>query len=125
MPRLASGSGFLVLDAVESGKVESGRQRRAATALPIWPRTTATATAGSTRPTRCSAGWAYGRQDAKGGGDVASLDERGVGAGSSAAAPPFTPLRRAEPIWAPCAGSGIWVGEDGTVGTVQQVDVNV
>jgi hypothetical protein len=56
---------------------------------------------------------------------VASLGERGVGAvylGRSAT--PFT-LKEGGATLGAVRSSGLWVGEDGTVGTVQQVDVNV
>ncbi|WP_298621650.1 VCBS repeat-containing protein [uncultured Zoogloea sp.] len=128
MPRLASGSGFLVLDAVESGKVESGRQ--------LFGPASGDGFADLAAYDSDSNGWideadpVFGRlgvwtPDAKGGGDVASLGERGVGAvylGRSAT--PFT-LKEGGADLGAVRSSGIWVSEDGTVGTVQQVDVNV
>ena len=94
MPLLASGSGFLVLDAVESGKVASGRQ--------LFGPASGDGFADLAAYDSDSNGWideadpVFGRlgvwtPDAKGGGDVASLGERGVGAvylGRSAT--PFT-----------------------------------
>lgn len=128
MPRLASGSGFLVLDAVESGKVASGRQ--------LFGPASGDGFADLAAYDSDSNGWideadpVFGRlgvwtPDAKGGGDVASLGERGVGAvylGRSAT--PFT-LKEGGADLGAVRSSGIWVSEDGTVGTVQQVDVNV
>lgn len=128
MPRLASGSGFLVLDAVESGKVQSGRQ--------LFGPASGDGFADLAQYDSDGNGWideadpVFGRlgvwtPDAKGGGDVASLGERGVGAvylGHSAT--PFT-LKEGGADLGAVRSSGIWVSEDGTVGTVQQVDVNV
>ena len=128
MPLLASGSGFLVLDAVGSGKVESGRQ--------LFGPASGDGFADLAAYDSDSNGWideadpVFGRlgvwtPDAKGGGDVASLGERGVGAvylGRSAT--PFT-LKEGGADLGAVRSSGIWVSEDGTVGTVQQVDVNV
>ncbi len=128
MPLLASGSGFLVLDAVGSGKVESGRQ--------LFGPASGDGFADLAAYDSDSNGWideadpVFGRlgvwtPDAKGGGDVASLGERGVGAvylGHSAT--PFT-LKEGGADLGAVRSSGIWVSEDGTVGTVQQVDVNV
>ncbi len=128
MPLLASGSGFLVLDAVESGKVASGRQ--------LFGPASGDGFADLAAYDSDSNGWideadpVFGRlgvwtPDAKGGGDVASLGERGVGAvylGRSAT--PFT-LKEGGADLGAVRSSGIWVSEDGTVGTVQQVDVNV
>ncbi len=128
MPLLASGSGFLVLDAVGSGKVESGRQ--------LFGPASGDGFADLAAYDSDSNGWideadpVFGRlgvwtQAAKGGGDVARLGERGVGAvylGHSAT--PFT-LREGGADLGAVRSSGIWVSEDGTVGTVQQVDVNV
>ncbi len=128
MPLLASGSGFLVLDAVESGKVASGRQ--------LFGPASGDGFADLAAYDSDSNGWideadpVFGRlgvwtPDAKGGGDVASLGERGVGAvylGRSAT--PFT-LKEGGAELGAVRSSGIWVSEAGTVGTVQQVDVNV
>ena len=128
MPLLASGSGFLVLDAVESGKVASGRQ--------LFGPASGDGFADLAAYDSDSNGWideadpVFGRlgvwtPDAKGGGDVASLGERGVGAvylGRSAT--PFT-LKEGGADLGAVRSSGIWVSEAGTVGTVQQVDVNV
>lgn len=128
MPRLASGSGFLVLDAVGSGKVESGRQ--------LFGPASGDGFADLAQYDSDGNGWideadpVFGRlgvwtPDAQGGGDVASLGERGVGAvylGRSAT--PFT-LKEGGATLGAVRSSGLWVGEDGTVGTVQQVDVNV
>lgn len=128
MPRLASGSGFLVLDAVDSGKVQSGRQ--------LFGPASGDGFADLAAYDSDSNGWideadpVFGRlgvwtPDAKGGGDVASLGERGVGAvylGRSAT--PFS-LKEGGAELGAVRSSGIWVSEDGTVGTVQQVDVNV
>ncbi len=128
MPLLASGSGFLVLDAVESGKVASGRQ--------LFGPASGDGFADLAAYDSDSNGWidetdpVFGRlgvwtPGAKGGGDVASLGERGVGAvylGRSAT--PFT-LKEGGAELGAVRSSGIWVSEAGTVGTVQQVDVNV
>lgn len=128
MPRLAGGSGFLVLDAVGSGKVQSGRQ--------LFGPASGDGFADLARYDSDGNGWideadpVFGRlgvwtPDAKGGGDVASLGERGVGAvylGRSAT--PFT-LKDGGAELGAVRSSGLWVSEDGAVGTVQQVDVNV
>lgn len=128
MPLLASGSGFLVLDAVESGKVQSGRQ--------LFGPASGDGFADLAQYDSDGNGWideadpVFGRlgvwtPDAKGGGDVASLGERSVGAiylGRSAT--PFT-LKEGGAELGAVRSSGIWVSEDGTVGTVQHVDVNV
>ena len=128
MPRLASGSGFLVLDALDSGKVQSGRQLFGPASGDGFADLAAYDSDGN--------GWideadpVFGRlgvwtPDAKGGGDVASLGERGVGAvylGRSAT--PFS-LKEGGAELGAVRSSGVWVGEDGSVGTVQQVDVNV
>lgn len=128
MPLLASGSGFLVLNAVESGKVQSGRQ--------LFGPASGDGFADLAKYDSDGNGWideadpVFGRlgvwtPDAKGDGDVASLGERGVGAvylGRSAT--PFT-LKEGGAELGAVRSSGIWVSEDGSVGTVQQVDVNV
>ncbi len=128
MPLLASGSGFLVLDAVGAGKVQSGRQ--------LFGPASGDGFADLARYDSDGNGWideadpVFGRlgvwtPDAEGGGDVASLGERGVGAvylGRSAT--PFT-LKDGGAELGAVRSSGLWVSEDGAVGTVQQVDVNV
>ncbi len=127
IPVLGQGSGFLVLDAVASGKVNSGKQQ--------FGPASGDGFADLAKYDSDANGWideadpAFQRlgvwtPDVKGGGAVASLAEAGVGAlylGYSAT--PFT-LKDGAELGA-VRSSGIYAREDGSVGTLQQVDLKV
>lgn len=127
VPVLGQGSGFLVLDAVGSGKVASGKQ--------LFGPASGDGFADLARYDSDANGWideadpvfqrlGVWTPDAKGGGAVASLAATGVGAlylGHSAT--PFT-LKDGAELGA-VRSSGIYAREDGSVGTLQQVDLKV
>lgn len=127
MPLLGKGSGFLVLDAVDSGKVTSGKQ--------LFGPASGDGFVDLAKYDGDGSGWideadaVFDRlgvwtPDASGGGSVRSLREAGVGAlylGHTAT--PFT-LKDDTALGA-VRSSGVYVAEDGRVGTMQQVDVNV
>ncbi|MBS0371151.1 MAG: hypothetical protein JSS57_18360 [Proteobacteria bacterium] len=127
MPLLGQGSGFLVLDAVGSGKVTSGRQ--------LFGPASGDGFADLAKYDGDASGWideadaVFDRlgvwtPDASGGGSVRSLRDAGVGAlylGRTAT--PFT-LKDGAALGA-VRSTGVYVAEDGHVGTMQQVDVNV
>ncbi len=127
VPVLAQGSGFLVLDAVGAGKVESGRQ--------LFGPASGDGFADLAKYDSDANGWidaadpVFGRlgvwtPDAKGGGAVTGLGAAGVGAlYLGRAATPFT-LKDGAELGA-IRSSGIYVAEDGRVGTLQQVDLKV
>lgn len=127
MPLLGKGSGFLVLDAVDSGTVASGRQ--------LFGPASGDGFADLAQYDDDASGWideadaVFDRlgvwtPDASGGGSVRSLRDAGVGAlylGRTAT--PFT-LKDGAALGA-VRSTGVYVAEDGHVGTMQQVDVNV
>jgi hypothetical protein len=127
VPLLGQGSGFLVLDAAGSGKVASGKQ--------LFGPASGDGFADLAKYDSDSNGWideadpvferlGVWTPDAKGGGAVASLASAGVGAlylGHSAT--PFT-LKDGAELGA-VRSSGIFAREDGSVGTLQQVDLKV
>lgn len=127
VPVLGQGSGFLVLDAVGSGKVASGKQ--------LFGPASGDGFADLARYDSDANGWideadpvfqrlGVWTPDARGGGAVASLAGAGVGAlylGHSAT--PFT-LKDGAELGA-VRSSGIYAREDGSVGTLQQVDLKV
>ena len=127
MPLLGEGSGFLVLDAVGGGRVESGRQ--------LFGPTSGDGFADLAAYDSDANGWideadpVFGRlgvwtPEADGGGAVRSLAEVGVGAlGLAHAATPFT-LKDAGTLGA-IRSSGVYLSEAGVVGSLQQVDVIV
>ena len=128
VPVLGQGSGFLVLDALGAGKVESGRQ--------LFGPASGDGFADLAQYDSDASGWideadpVFGRlgvwtPDAHGGGAVVGLDAAGVGAlylGRTAT--PFTLKDGGEELGA-IRTSGVFVGEDGRVGTLQQVDLKV
>lgn len=128
VPVLGQGSGFLVLDALGAGKVESGRQ--------LFGPASGDGFADLAKYDSDASGWideadpVFGRlgvwtPDAHGGGAVVGLDAAGVGAlylGRTAT--PFTLKDGGEELGA-IRTSGVFVGEDGRVGTLQQVDLKV
>ncbi|MBS0347195.1 MAG: hypothetical protein JSR69_12145 [Proteobacteria bacterium] len=127
MPLLGQGSGFLVLDAVDSGRVTSGRQ--------LFGPASGDGFSDLAKYDGDASGWideadaVFDRlgvwtPDASGGGSVRSLREAGVGAlylGRTAT--PFT-LKEGSELGA-IRSTGVYVADDGRVGTMQQVDVNV
>lgn len=127
MPLLGKGSGFLVLDAVDSGQVTSGRQ--------LFGPASGDGFVDLAKYDGDASGWideadaVFDRlgvwtPDASGSGSVRSLREAGVGAlylGRTET--PFT-LKEGGELGA-IRSTGVYVAEDGRVGTVQQVDVNV
>lgn len=127
MPLLGQGSGFLVLDAVDSGQVTSGRQ--------LFGPASGDGFTDLAKYDGDASGWideadaVFDRlgvwtPDASGGGSVRSLRDAGVGAlylGRTAT--PFT-LKESSELGA-IRSTGVYVAEDGRVGTMQQVDVNV
>ncbi len=127
MPLLGQGSGFLVLDALDGGRVASGRQLFGPASGDGFADLAAYDDDGN--------GWideadpVFGRlgvwtPEADGGGAVRSLAEVGVGAlGLAHAATPFT-LKDAGTLGA-IRSSGVYLSEAGVVGSLQQVDVIV
>ena len=127
MPLLGQGSGFLVLDALDGGRVASGRQLFGPASSDGFADLAAYDDDGN--------GWideadpVFGRlgvwtPEADGGGAVRSLAEVGVGAlGLAHAATPFT-LKDAGTLGA-IRSSGVYLSEAGVVGSLQQVDVIV
>ena len=127
MPLLGQGSGFLVLDALDGGRVASGRQLFGPASGDGFADLAAYDDDGN--------GWideadpVFGRlgvwtPEADGGGAVRSLAEVGVGAlGLAHAATPFT-LKDAGTLGA-IRSSGVYLSEAGAVGSLQQVDVIV
>jgi hypothetical protein len=127
VPMLGQGSGFLVLDAVGSDKVASGKQ--------LFGPASGDGFADLAKYDSDGNGWideadpvfqrlGVWTPDTKGGGAVASLASAGVGAlylGHSAT--PFT-LKDGAELGA-VRNSGIYAREDGSVGTLQQVDLKV
>lgn len=127
MPLLGKGSGFLVLDAVGSGQVTSGRQ--------LFGPASGDGFADLAQYDGDASGWideadaVFDRlgvwtPDASGGGSVRSLRDAGVGAlylGRTAT--PFT--LKDDAVLGAVRSTGVYVAEDGRVGTLQQVDVNV
>ena len=127
MPLLGRGSGFLVLDALDGGRVASGRQLFGPASGDGFADLAAYDDDGN--------GWideadpVFGRlgvwtPEADGGGAVRSLAEVGVGAlGLAHAATPFT-LKDAGTLGA-IRSSCVYLSEAGAVGSLQQVDVIV
>jgi len=127
MPLLGEGSGFLVLDALGSGRVESGRQ--------LFGPASGDGFADLAAYDSDANGWideadpVFGRlgvwtPDAAGGGAVRSLAAAGVGAlGLDRVATPFT-LKDGAELGA-VRSSGVYLREAGGAGTLQQVDVVV
>lgn len=128
MPVLGQGSGFLVLDALDGGGVRSGRQ--------LFGPASGDGFADLARYDSDGNGWideadpVFDRlgvwtPDAQGGGEVSSLAARGVGALYLAhSATPFT-LKDAGVTQGAVRSSGLYVREDGGVGSMQQVDMKV
>jgi hypothetical protein len=128
MPLLQRGSGFLVLDALEDAQVTSGRQ--------LFGPASGDGFADLARHDNDANGWideadpVFSRlgvwtPDAQGGGAVMSLDEARIGAlYLGRVATPFTLKEGAEDLGA-VRSSGIYAREDGSVGTLQQVDLKV
>ena len=127
MPVLGEGSGFLVLDALDGGRVASGRQ--------LFGPASGDGFADLAAYDGDGNGWideadpVFGRlgvwtPDATGGGAVRSLAAAGVGAlGLAHAATPFT-LKDSGTLGA-IRSSGVYLSEAGAVGSLQQVDVIV
>jgi hypothetical protein len=128
MPLLQRGSGFLVLDALEDAQVTSGRQ--------LFGPASGDGFADLARHDNDANGWideadpVFSRlgvwtPDAQGGGAVMSLDEARIGAlYLGRVATPFTLKEGADDLGA-VRSSGIYAREDGSVGTLQQVDLKV
>ena len=128
MPLLGEGSGFLVLDALDSGRVESGQQ--------LFGPASGDGFADLARHDSDANGWideadpVFSRlgvwtPDAKGGGEVVSLSDARIGAlYLGRVATPFTLKEGGEDLGA-VRSSGIYAREDGGVGTLQQVDLKV
>ena len=127
MPLLGEGSGFLVLDALGGGRVESGRQ--------LFGPASGDGFADLAAYDSDANGWidesdpVFGRlgvwtPDATGGGVVQSLAAAGVGAlGLERVATPFA-LKDGAELGA-VRSSGVYLREAGGAGTLQQVDVVV
>lgn len=127
MPLLGEGSGFLVLDALDSGRVESGLQ--------LFGPASGDGFADLAAYDSDANGWideadpVFSRlgvwtPDAAGGGAVRSLAAAGVGAlGLDRVATPFT-LKDGAELGA-VRSSGVYLREAGGAGTLQQVDVVV
>lgn len=127
MPLLGEGSGFLVLDALDSGRVESGQQ--------LFGPASGDGFADLAAYDSDANGWideadpVFSRlgvwtPDAAGGGAVRSLIAAGVGAlGLDRVATPFA-LKDGAELGA-VRSSGVYLREAGGAGTLQQVDVVV
>ncbi|MDD3327466.1 MAG: hypothetical protein PHW25_10330 [Zoogloea sp.] len=127
MPLLGEGSGFLVLDALDGGRVESGKQ--------LFGPASGDGFADLAAYDSDANGWideadpVFGRlgvwtPDATGGGAVRSLAAAGVGAlGLDRVATPFA-LKDGAELGA-VRSSGVYLREAGGAGTLQQVDVVV
>ncbi|MBL8472194.1 MAG: VCBS repeat-containing protein [Rhodocyclaceae bacterium] len=127
LPGLASGSGFLVLAAAGEGTVESGKQ--------LFGPTSGDGYAELARYDSDGNGWideadpvfaslGVWTPDTQGDGTVASLSERGIGAlylGSVAT--PFS-LRSGSELGS-VRSSGVYLNENGSAGSMQQIDLNV
>ncbi len=128
IPLLQRGSGFLVLDALKSGQVASGRQ--------LFGPASGDGFADLARHDSDANGWideadpVFSRlgvwtPDAQGGGAVMSLDEARIGAlYLGRVATPFA-LKEGGDDLGVVRSSGIYAREDGSVGTLQQVDLKV
>lgn len=128
MPLLQRGSGFLVLDAREGAGVTSGRQ--------LFGPASGDGFADLARHDSDANGWideadpVFSRlgvwtPDAQGGGEVMSLGEARIGAlYLGRVATPFTLKEGGEDLGA-VRSSGVYAREDGSVGTLQQVDLKV
>lgn len=128
MPTLGQGSGFLVLDALESGQVRSGRQ--------LFGPASGDGFADLARYDSDANGWideadpVFGRlgvwtPDAQGGGAVSSLAGSGVGALYLGRAAGDFSLKEDGAALGKVRSTGVYLREDGGAGTLQQVDVAV
>ncbi len=129
IPKLASGSGFLVLDANGNGKVDSG--------LELFGTRSGNGFADLAAWDKDHNGWidendsVYGklrvwRMDSPDGQPLESLRQSGIGAiylGN--AATEFTHLGKAGQLLGQLRASGVFLKEDGTAGVVQQIDLAV
>lgn len=128
MPTLGPGSGFLVLDALESGQVTSGRQ--------LFGPNSGDGFADLARYDSDANGWideadpVFGRlgvwtPDAQGDGAVSSLAGTGGGALYLGRAATAFSLKEGGATLGNIRSTGFYVREDGATGTLQQVDVAV
>ena len=129
IPMLASGSGFLALDLNNNGVIDSGKELFGATSGKGFADLAAYDANGS--------GWidaadpVFGRlriwtPDGKGGGDLSSLAGKNIGALSLANAATAFELRDgANRSLGAVRATGVFLREDGSAGSVQQVDLTV
>lgn len=128
MPTLRQGSGFLVLDALESGQVTSGRQ--------LFGPASGDGFADLARYDSDANGWideadpVFNRlgvwtPDAQGGGAVSSLAGSGVGALYLGRAAGDFSLKEDGAALGKVRSTGVYLREDGSAGALQQVDVAV
>lgn len=127
LPGLAGGSGFLVLGAPGTGTVSSGKQ--------LFGPTSGDGFAELARYDSDGNGWideadpvftqlGVWTPDAQGGGAVKDLADLGIGAlYLGRAATPFS-LKSGEELGS-VRSSGVYLNENGSVGSMQQVDLNV
>ncbi len=129
IPMLASGSGFLALDLNNNGVIDSGKELFGAASGKGFADLAAYDADGN--------GWidaadpVFGRlriwtPDGKGGGDLSSLADKNIGALSLAnAATPFELRDGSNRSLGAVRASGVFLREDGSAGSVQQVDLTV
>ena len=129
VPLLAGGSGFLALDANGNGKIDSGKE--------LFGPKSGNGFADLARYDSDGNGWIDEKDPvfskllvwtpaAAGGGSLATLKEKGVGALSLAkTATPFEIKDGANQSLGTVRESGVYLSENGTAGSLQQVDLTV
>lgn len=129
LPLFSSGSGYLALDRNGNGRIDSGTE--------LFGPATNSGFAELARLDADGNGWidendpAFARLQvwsptADGGGRLASLKEMGVGAlALAAAATPFELRDRDNADLGGIRASGLWLGEDGRAGSLQEIDLTV
>lgn len=126
---LASGSGYLALDLNADGRVNNGKE--------LFGTASGNGFADLAKYDSDQNGWIdeadpvfrqlkVWTQDGKGGGQLASLADKGVGAISLAAvATPFDVKNTANQTLGSVRSTGVVLNENGTTGTAQQIDLTV
>jgi len=126
---LASGSGYLALDLNADGKVNNGKE--------LFGTASGNGFADLAKYDSDQNGWIdeadpvfkqlkVWTQDGQGGGQLSSLADKGIGAISLASvATPFDVKNTSNQLLGSVRSSGVVLNENGTAGTVQQIDLTV